>query len=279
MRFKLNTYFKILSPVVIIFLIFFFTIFSSMITAQDKTPWHGKKCAVCLTYDDALKAQLDNVVPLFDSLGLKGTFYLPGYFTGFKDYMSEWKLVAKKGNELGNHTLFHPCDGKPAGREFVQPDYDLNSYSVQRIVDEIKMDNILLSSIDGKTERTFAYPCGDTMAGDSSYVNEIKGDFVGARGVEGKMQKIDEIDLFDIGSYMINEQPGDSLINLVKQAMSGNDLIVFLFHGVGGGHNINVSVDAHSKFLHFLKQNEKDIWIAPLVDIAEFIKEYQENKD
>lgn len=276
MRSKLNTYFKVLSSIVTISLIFFFIIFNDMIAAQDKAPWHGKKCAVCLTYDDALKAQLDNVIPLLDSLRLKATFYLPGYFPGFKDNVAEWKSVAEKGNELGNHTLFHPCEGKPIGRDFVKPDYDLNNYSVQRIVDEIKMDNILLSAIDSKTKRTFAYPCGDTLAGNSSYVSEIKSEFVGARGVEGKMQKINDIDLFDIGSYMINELPGDSLISLVKQAMAGNDLLVFLFHGVGGGHSINVSLDAHSKLLHFLKQNENNIWIASMVDVAEYIKEYQQ---
>ena len=32
--------------------------------------WQGKKCAVALTYDDALNVQLDNVIPLLDSLGL-----------------------------------------------------------------------------------------------------------------------------------------------------------------------------------------------------------------
>ena len=268
-----STYLKISLSTTIIFLIFFF--FSSVLSAQGKAPWRDKKCAVCLTYDDALKAQLDYVVPLLDSLGLKATFYVPGYFPEFKEYITEWKAVAEKGNELGNHTLFHPCEGKAPGREFVKPDYDLNNYSVQRMADEVKMGNILLNVIDGKTKRTFAYPCGDTRVGDSSYVNEIKSEFVGARGVEGKMQKINEIDLFDIGSYMINEQPGDSLISLVKQAMTNNTLLVFLFHGVGGGHSINVSLEAHSKLLHFLKQNEKDIWIAPMVDIAEYIKEYQ----
>ena len=55
-----------------------------------------------------------------------------------------------------------------------------------------------------------------------------------------------------------------------------NDLLVFLFHGVGGGHSINVSLDAHSKLLHFLKQNENNIWIASMVDVAEYIKEYQQ---
>ena len=51
----------------------------------------------------------------------------------------------------------------------------------------------------------------------------------------------------------------------------------FLFHGVGGGHSLNVSLAAHSKLLHFLKQNEKDIWIAPMIEVADYIKEYRYN--
>ena len=110
------------------------------------------------------------------------------------------------------------------------------------------------------------------MAEQKSYVSKIEKDFVGARGVQGKMQKIKEINLFDIGSYMINGESGDSLISMVKKAKDNNDLLVFLFHGVGGGHDLNVSIEAHSKLLHFLKKNENDIWIAPLVDIAEYVK-------
>jgi sialate O-acetylesterase len=55
-------------------------------------------------------------------------------------------------------------------------------------------------------------------------------------------------------------------------------LLVFLFHGVGGGHNINVDKDAHSRLLHFLKENEKNIWIAPMVDVAQYIKSMQAMK-
>jgi len=36
-----------------------------------------------------------------------------------------------------------------------------------------------------------------------------------------------------------------------------------------------VSLEAHSKLLHYLKQNQKDIWIAPMIDVAEAIKKYQ----
>jgi sialate O-acetylesterase len=54
--------------------------------------------------------------------------------------------------------------------------------------------------------------------------------------------------------------------------MQTHTVLVFLFHGVGGEHNINVSLQAHSGLLHFLKENEKDIWIAPMIDVAKFIK-------
>jgi len=252
--------------------------FNSRTLAQGKPEWHEKKCAVCLTYDDALNVDLDNVVPILDSLGLKGTFYISGSFPGFTGRPTEWKSVAAKGNELGNHSLFHPCEGKAPGREWVKSDYDLNHYTMQRLIDEIKMNDVLLNAIDGKTKRTFAYPCGDSKVGDTSYVPKIKDEFIAARGVEEKMQKIYEINLFDIGAYMINGQSGDQLIDLVKRARENNDLLVFLFHGVGGEHSINVSLDAHRKLLQFLKQNEKDIWIAPMVEIAEYIKEFNQRK-
>jgi peptidoglycan-N-acetylglucosamine deacetylase len=247
-------------------------VYYSLSMAQGKD-WNSKKCAVVLTYDDALNVHLDNVIPLLDSLGLKATFYLPGYFPGFKERMNDWAAAAQKGHELGNHTLFHPCEGQAPGREWVNPDYDLSKYTVQRMTDEINMANVVLESLDRIKKRTFAYPCGDMNAGDSSYVSKIKNEFVAARGVEGKMQKLPDVDLFNIGCYMINNQSGDELIEMVKTAVQNNSLLVFLFHGVGGEHSINVSLQAHSQLVHFLKENEKDIYIAPLVEVAEFITE------
>jgi sialate O-acetylesterase len=77
---------------------------------------------------------------------------------------------------------------------------------------------------------------------------------------------------------MTRGQSGDELIGLVKKAMENNALLVFLFHGVGGEHNLNVTLDAHRELLYFLKRNEKDIWVAPMVDIAEYVKEYNQQK-
>jgi sialate O-acetylesterase len=239
--------------------------------AQNNRVWNNRKYAICLTYDDGLDIDLDNVIPVLDSLGLKATFYVPGSSQSLARRLGEWRAAAKEGHELGNHTSFHPCEGQRTGREWVSPDYDLLKYSMQRIVDEIRLSNTLLKAIDGKTKRTFAYTCGDEKIGDSSFMDRLKGDFIAARGVTGEMLKINEINIYRIGSYMIMDNSGDELIDMVKKNMENNTLLVFLFHGVGGGHNINVSLAAHRQLLYFLKQNEKDIWTAPLIEISEYI--------
>jgi len=62
------------------------------------------------------------------------------------------------------------------------------------------------------------------------------------------------------------------MIDLVNKAMESHTLLVFMFHGVGGEHNINVSLEAHRGLIHYLKQHEKDVWVAPMVDVAGYIK-------
>jgi len=242
--------------------------------AQSNNAWNGKKCAVVLTYDDGLNIDLTNAIPALDSAGLKGTFYISDYFNGLNAQIPAWKKAAIKGHELANHTLWHACEGGRAGREFVK-DYDLRYYTVKRMTDEIRGMNKILKAIDGKNKRTFAYPCGDEKIHDSAYIDPVKNEFVAARGVRGEMQTIDKVDLYDVCCYTINGQSGDQLIEMVKQAKQKNALLVFLFHGVGGEHSLNVSLEAHSKLLHYLKQNQKDIWIAPMIDVAAVIKKYQ----
>lgn len=256
-------------------LLLLFLSFFNTLQAQHGAVWNDKEAAVVLTYDDGLAEQLDHAVPLLDTLGLKATFYLTGYFPGFRERHIEWATVAQNGHELGNHTLFHPCDGQAPGRDWVQPEYDLNNYTIRRMVDEVQMTNSLLNIIENSSQRTFAYPCGEKKAGDSLYVSNIKDDVIAARGVEGNMQGIDDIDLYDIGAHMIDGQTGVELINLVQQAMDQNTLLVFLFHGVGGGHSLNVTLEAHRKLLYFLKQNEDQIWVAPMADIAQYIKSHK----
>ena len=252
-----------------------FLLIASVVShSQHQHSWKGKKCAVVLTYDDAINEHLDNAIPVLDSLGLKATFYVTAFSPSMQTRLNDWKKLAVKGHELGNHTLYHPCIGGK-GREWVKPDYDMNNYSVQRMIDETRMTNLFLQALDGKTKRTFAFTCGDMKIGDSAFINAMKDDFVAARAVRAEMHKINEIDLYNVDCYMVNGETGEQMIEWAKKAVETNSLLVILFHGVGGGNTLNVSLPAHRELLQFLKQNEKDIWIAPMVDVAEHIKKWQ----
>ena len=245
--------------------------------AQDVNTWNHKQCAVVLTYDDAINADLDNVLPARDSLGLKATFYLIGSSPVVASRMLEWREAARHGHELGNHALFHPCDGSLPGRSFVQPDYDLSKYTVTRAVGEIRMNNTLLNAIDGKTKRTFAYPCGDLTIGGSFFYTALQKDFVAARGVRPAVDSIGGVNLDNVDCFSMNGQTAEQMIELVKKAMKTHTLLVFLFHGVGGGHSLNVGLAEHSLLLHFLKDHEREIWIAPMVEVGQYIHSYRES--
>lgn len=257
-----------------IFLIIGIALGFSYSYSQPNQPWQGKKCAVVITYDDAYDQQLDNAVPVLDSLGLKATFYITASSTSIKNRMNEWKKLSTDGHELGNHTLYHPCIGG-AGREWLNPEFDMRHYTVQQMENEIRMTNVFLQAMDGKTKRTFAYTCGDMKIGDSSFMDGLKNEFVAARGVQSEMHKLKEINLYDVDCFVVNNNTAEEMIGWVKKAMQTNSLLVVLFHGVGGGNSLNVALPEHRGFLNFLKKNEKDIWVAPMIDVAEYIKKSQ----
>ena len=258
------------------FLALLLLIFHSL-SAQQNKPWQGKKCAVVITYDDAIDQHLDNAIPVLDSLGLKASFYLTVFSNSMQHRMNDWKKLAENGHELGNHTLFHPCIGG-ANRAWVKPEYDLRNYTVQRMLDEVKMTNLFLQSLDGKTKRTFAFTCGDMKIGDSSFINALKSNFSAARAVRHQMHPINEVDLYNVDCYAVNGETGTQLIGWAKKAMETNSLLVVLFHGVGGGNALNVSLEAHREFLQFLKKNEKEMMIAPMMEVADYISKWQEDK-
>jgi peptidoglycan/xylan/chitin deacetylase (PgdA/CDA1 family) len=252
--------------------LFFFGL-TIIVSAQNNQPWKGKKCAVVLTYDDGLDVHLTNAIPALDSLGLKATFYIANYNGKLQSQIPRWRAAAAKGHELANHTIFHPCEGGRAGREFVSADYDLNNYSMRRITNEIRAMNAVLFAIDGKTNRTFAFPCGDNKVHDTAYIDSLHTEFIAARGVVGTILTIDKVNLYDFPAYGVFNHSGEAMIKWVKEAEIKQGLLVILFHGVGGEHDLNVSLSAHSQLLHYLKQHEKEIWVAPLVEVAEYVME------
>jgi peptidoglycan/xylan/chitin deacetylase (PgdA/CDA1 family) len=251
---------NILVPVII-------CLFSAVVFAQEQNRnWNGKKCAVVLTYDDALNIHLDKVIPILNSYQFKGTFYLIGSSPVVSQRIEEWRTAAQQGHELGNHTLNHPCNGNLPGREFVTPETDLSKYTVARAVKETQITNTLLKAIDGKNERDFTIK-------DTLYYNFLKDDFVAARGVTPGYLNKKEVDFSNVNSFFENGSTAEQMIAEVEEAEKKGSFIVFLFHGVGGEHPLNIDLEEHRKLLEYLKKRKKDIWVATMVDVAKYIKE------
>jgi len=104
----------------VVWTVLFFGNLEAGVPAQNGSAgvWNGKKCAVALTYDDGLNVHLDKVIPVLDSAGFKGTFYLTGCREGVSRRIEDWRKAAARGHELGNHTLFHPCVAVANGRDY-----------------------------------------------------------------------------------------------------------------------------------------------------------------
>ena len=157
----------------------------SGMSAQDNNQFtfswpDGKSAAVCLTYDDGLDCHLDIAAPALESFGFKGTFYCTGFSSSLSKRMEDWRSMAQRGHELGNHTLFHPCHGDKF--EWIKPEYDLNHYTFDQLKNELRTANVLLKAVDGLQERTFAYTCANYTIDGISFADSIQGLFPAARG-------------------------------------------------------------------------------------------------
>jgi peptidoglycan/xylan/chitin deacetylase (PgdA/CDA1 family) len=238
-------------------------------------PWpNGAKAAVALTYDDGLDVHLDNVAPDLDAVRLKGTFYLPGHSESLARRLPEWRALALRGHELGNHALFHPCLRNPPGggdRSWVRPEYALEGYTVERIVDEVTVMNTLLLALDGRRERTFAYNCTDTTAGGVSYVDAIRPLFLAARAGEDRVvTDVYGLDPMLVPSWAVEGASGEEMIAFVRKALAAGGLAVFQFHGVGGAY-IAVSRDAHRALVGWLAAHRDLVWTDTFGNVMAYV--------
>lgn len=230
----------------------------------NSSSWpNGAKAAVVLTYDDGMDTHLDHAAPDLAAAGLKGTFFVPGHSESLAKRLPEWRALAARGHELGNHAIFHPCLRKPASgpeREWVKPEYALESYTVERIRDEIATMNTTLLAIDGETVRTLAYNCCDTTAGGRSYVDAIRPLFLAARAGEDRIAAdVGSLDPMLVPSWAATNVSGTQLIAFAQKAVDAGGLAVFQFHGVGGEW-IPVSREAHQELLAWLAAHRRTVW-------------------
>ena len=236
---------------------------------------NGARAAVSLAYDDALDSQLDNAIPALDRHGFRASFYLTLAAPSVRQRLDEWRAAARRGHELGNHGLFHPCSAARPDRDWVAPWNDLDRMPVAALLERIRMANTVLHAIDGREERTFTTPCGDLEAGGEPYLEAIKGEFVAVKTIGGSVTPdMRSLDPWAVGVGGPVGASGDELIAIVEAAADRGTMANLTFHGIGGDH-LSVSGEAHDQLLRHLAENPDRYWVDTFLNIMKYVRAQQ----
>ena len=181
---------------------------------------------IALTFDDHCVEEWYNCMPLFDSFGVKATFYVSNYLKlTAKD---KWMLrqLQDHGHEIAYHSLTHP--------DFVKY---LKKHSAAQLLSEEIDKGMALMNADGFYPTTFAYPYGShNNQTDQLLLKKFKS----LRALNGSPDRSksftatsDNTMLYSIGLDLSSGKSMDELLNLISLAQQNSNCLVLL------GHHIN----------------------------------------
>ncbi len=65
---------------------------------------------------------------------------------------------------------------------------------------------------------------------------------------------------------------GDEMIAYIERAARAGGMAVIMFHGVGGGHSLNVSREAHRQVLRCLDENRDRHWTGTFLAVMKHVR-------
>lgn len=239
---------------------------------------NGAHCAVSLTYDDGIASHFEDVGPTLEANGLRGTFNITIARASVMEHAAEWRAMAARGHELGNHSLFHPCRSTAEQPLAWVGPYNLVDYDERRLREELQAASFALNLLDGRTERTYANTCWHTTIGSGAGERPIEPIlselFLAARGaLTRRPVDLEHLDYLRLGSLQADRQRFEDLRAGVEAVLPAGGWIIYTMHGVGAGtHNLFIEHDQHRQFVEWLGQNQDRIWTAPMIDVVKHLK-------
>ncbi len=238
--------------------------------------WSPYSGAVSITFDDGTPNQLQRALPLLDTFGLRGTFYLAPGKDDWAERLAPWKEVAANGHEIGNHTLSHTCSSNYTGVR-----NGLEERTLQQLENDIlAAQERLVQLAPHQKEWTFAYPCYCTHVGRGqsrqSYVPLIARHFLAGRvGAEyGFGNQPMAVDLAACWGLPTERMSGFEMIGLVEELTAQGQWVILVFHEINGSRLTVGSYDFRM-LLNHLRRRADIIWTAPVVAVARKIADLQ----
>lgn len=228
----------------------------------------GARAAVSLAYDDGYRSQLENGVPELAERGFKATFFLT--VQNINAGVADWVALSKKGHEIGNHSMTHPCKLRAlSGEQFDR--------------DEITAAEAYFdTNFGGPKPRNFAYPCGFVRLGqggvkveEQNYLDIVRPTFLSARTVDGPPNDPRNV----LGQrYFLNAfEPTYDLDTprlaqtYVEQALRKRHWAILVFHEVLEARKSegDTSIAVHREIMAYLAS--ESIWCAPVRDVFYYV--------
>ena len=259
-------------------------VFPAFLIAQQVPPgtkvaiarWpEDRVAAISLTFDDGLNTHVDVVGPTLKRHHLHGTFFVATGLGPWEKRQPEWGLLAEQGNELGSHTVHHPCL-----LEEIEP--HSQNYTPEMMEAEVRESAESVAQVAHNTRGvTFAYPCDDLSFGppreqarnSALYLRYVSEYAFGARdGGPGAPQDPDDLSILTIGDLGPTEgKDFAALLAVTAPVIRQGQWGVFCFHGVGGDY-LTITAETLDELAGYLEKHS-EIWTATFGDVLRYTLE------
>ncbi|MEP7373976.1 MAG: polysaccharide deacetylase family protein [Chitinophagaceae bacterium] len=260
----------------ILFIILLFLI-SFNLFAQSKSTFswpEGKEAAISLSFDDGRYSQVEGGTAFLDSLHVKATFYvLP---SAVEKRLEGWKKAVAGGQEIGNHSLHHPCSGN-----FVwSKENALENYTLDSMQAELTNANNLIQKLLGVKPKVFAYPCGQKFVGrgldTKSYVPLIAKMFITGRGfLEETANDPAFTDFAQITGIDMDGKNFEQILPFILEAKKNGQWVVLAGHEMGEGGAQTTRLSMLRKLIGYAQDPANKLWIEPVGTIAGYIEQHR----
>nr|AWI67002.1 Carboxyl esterase family 4 [Piromyces sp.] len=224
--------------------------------------WAGfRKGAASFTFDDGAPSHVSDAGPVFDKYGYKGTFNL---VYNWNPNWSGFQSLADNGHEIASHSNSHGQN--MSGEE---------ASSKTNIGGKIKQKYGII---------TVAYPNCNVPNERAVLQNYIVGRICNGswQGMSDIMGKNGPSNWAKASAIMTGSEgqikSTNDFTGQMQKAVQSNGWVAFLTHGFSGKNNGSATysptdLGAIEGALQWAKQNDKDIWVAPMGFVAMYIKE------
>ena len=239
------------------------------------TRWpQDRAAAISLSFDDGINTHLDVVGPTLRKHHLNATFFVTTGMGPWEKRKSEWKQLAEQGNELGNHTVHHPCmlpQITPHSQGYTPEMMEAEIHDAAQEISKV---------VPVQRGLTFAYPCGNMSFGkppdeaknSALYLRYVSENAFGARAVGQRAESPDELNVLAINDLGVTAgKDFAALLDLAQPAIQNHNWGVYCFHGVGGDW-LSITPAALDELAEYLERHS-EIWTATFGDVLRYIQE------